>query len=53
LELLPVFFRVEAREPWANLTDHHPNAIAHAVAAEEITAFVNREFDAFSEVVAN
>jgi hypothetical protein len=45
LDLLPAFSRHNrAEDLWANPTDHHPNEIAHRIAAEEIAAFIVNEF---------
>jgi len=40
LDLLPAFSRHKAEDLWANPTDHHPNEIAHRIAADEIAAFI-------------
>ncbi len=40
LDLLPAFEGRDARELWVHPTDHHPNARAHAVAAEALRPFV-------------
>ena len=40
VDLLPAFSRHKAGELWANPTDHHPNDIAHEIAADEIAKFV-------------
>jgi hypothetical protein len=40
LDLLPAFSRYRAEDLWANPTDHHPNEIAHRIAADEIAAFI-------------
>jgi hypothetical protein len=43
LDLLPAFSRFEAQDLWANPTDHHPNEVAHRIAADEIAAFIASE----------
>jgi len=49
LDLLPAFSRHnKAEDLWANPTDHHPNEIAHRIAAEEIAAFTANELPDFS-----
>ncbi|MBN2544049.1 hypothetical protein JXI42_14410 [bacterium] len=40
LDLLPAFSKYKAEELWAHPTDHHPNEIAHQIAAEEIYDFL-------------
>jgi hypothetical protein len=40
VDLFPAFSRHKAEELWANPTDHHPNDIAHEIAADEIAEFV-------------
>ncbi|MBN1385154.1 MAG: SGNH/GDSL hydrolase family protein [Elusimicrobia bacterium] len=40
LDLLPSFSQYKAKELWANPTDHHPNEIAHNVAANELYKFL-------------
>jgi hypothetical protein len=41
LDLLPAYSRYEAGDLWANPTDHHPNELAHRIAAEEIAKFID------------
>lgn len=41
LDLLPAFSRYEDEDLWANPTDHHPNELAHRIAAEEIAEFID------------
>jgi len=48
LDLFPAFSRHTAEDLWANPTDHHPNETAHRIAADEITAFIEREAPGFS-----
>ena len=43
LDLLPVYSKYKAKDLWVHPTDHHPNEIAHRVAAEEIHAFLKRD----------
>jgi hypothetical protein len=43
LDLLPAFSRYRAEELWVHPVDHHPNEIAHRIAAEEIHAFLKRQ----------
>ncbi|SHJ81422.1 hypothetical protein SAMN02745216_02324 [Desulfatibacillum alkenivorans DSM 16219] len=43
LDLLPAFSQHKARDLWVNPTDHHPNELAHAIAAREIFRFLNQE----------
>lgn len=50
LDLLTAFSRHDARELWANPTDHHPNEIAHAIAADEIAAFIENELGPVSNL---
>jgi lysophospholipase L1-like esterase len=40
LDLFPAFSRHEAEDLWANPTDHHPNELAHRIAADEIAAWI-------------
>jgi hypothetical protein len=49
LDLFPAFSRHTAEDLWANPTDHHPNEVAHRIAAEEIAAFIDREVPGFSD----
>ena len=35
--------QIEAQDLWANPTDHHPNEVAHRIAADEIAAFIASE----------
>jgi hypothetical protein len=48
LDLLPAFSGHDAKDLWANPTDHHPNEIAHRIAAEEIAAFIEHNVPGFS-----
>jgi len=43
LDLLPAFSEYEDRELWVHPTDHHPNEVAHRIAAEEIYKFLKQE----------
>lgn len=43
LDLLPAFSKYKAKELWANYTDHHPNEIAHRIAADEIYRFIKNK----------
>jgi lysophospholipase L1-like esterase len=43
LDLLPAFSEHTAESLWVHPTDHHPNEIAHRIAAEEIYAFLKRQ----------
>ncbi|MFP4475981.1 MAG: SGNH/GDSL hydrolase family protein [Desulfatibacillaceae bacterium] len=43
LDLLPAYSRYEAEELWANPTDHHPNELAHEIAARELFAFLREQ----------
>ena len=47
LDLFHAFSTYSARELWANPTDHHPNDIAHRIAAREIADFIKRELPGF------
>ena len=49
LDLLPAFSRHKAEDLWANPTDHHPNEIAHGIAADEIAAFIEEKLPTFSD----
>jgi lysophospholipase L1-like esterase len=42
LDLFPAFSRRRAEDLWANPTDHHPNEVAHRIAAEEVAAWIER-----------
>jgi hypothetical protein len=42
LDLLPAFSKHKAPSLWVHPSDHHPNEIAHRIAAEEIHAFLKR-----------
>jgi hypothetical protein len=48
LDLFPAFSRKNAEDLWANPTDHHPNELAHRVAADEMYAFLGRMLPDFS-----
>ena len=48
LDLFPAFSRRKAEDLWSNPTDHHPNEIAHAIAADEIARFIDRSLPGFS-----
>jgi lysophospholipase L1-like esterase len=41
LDLLPAFSEHPAQELWVHPIDHHPNEIAHEIAAREIHAFLS------------
>ena len=43
LDLLPVFSEHEAEDLWVHAIDHHPNEIAHRIAADEVFRFLSRE----------
>jgi hypothetical protein len=45
---LHAFSGHEAEDLWANPTDHHPNEIAHRIAADEIAAFIEQRLPGFS-----
>jgi hypothetical protein len=47
LDLLPTFSRHRAEDLWANPTDHHPNEVAHRIAADEIAVFIENELPGF------
>ena len=47
LDVLPAFSRHKAEDLWANPTDHHPNEIAHGIAADEIAAFIDEKLPTF------
>jgi hypothetical protein len=49
LDLFPSFSRYKAEYLWANPTDHHPNEIAHRIAADEIYDFIEETLPGFSE----
>jgi len=40
LDLLPAFSKYRAEDLWPNPIDHHPNEIAHRMAAEELDNFL-------------
>ena len=42
LDLQPSFSKHKAEELWVHPTDHHPNEVAHEIAAIEIYAFLKR-----------
>ena len=44
LDLLETYKGQDERDLWVHPSDHHPNEIAHAQAADTIEAFVRREF---------
>lgn len=48
LDLLPAFSRHKSEELWANPTDHHPNELAHEIAAREIARFIEHELPGFT-----
>jgi len=48
IDLFPAFSRHKAEDLWANPTDHHPNDIAHEIAADEIAAFLENKLPSFS-----
>ena len=39
-DLLPAFRNKDARQLWVHPTDHHPNQVAHGIAAVSLEAFV-------------
>jgi len=43
LDLLPAYSQHEAEDLWVHPVDHHPNEIAHRIAADELFAFLNCE----------
>lgn len=43
LDLFDAFSDCYAEDLWANPTDHHPNEIAHRIAADEIASFLERQ----------
>jgi len=47
VDLLPAFSRHEAEDLWSNPTDHHPNDVAHEIAAEEIAVYVEEHVTGF------
>lgn len=42
LDLLPEFSKYKAEDLWVNPTDHHPNEIAHRIAAKKLYEILNR-----------
>ena len=40
LDLLPAYRCYRAEDLWVHPTDHHPNEIAHRIAAEELLRFL-------------
>ena len=48
LDLFPSFSRHRAEELWSNPTDHHPNELAHAIAANELAIFITTEVRDYS-----
>jgi lysophospholipase L1-like esterase len=40
LDLLPAYSKHRAEDLWVHPTDHHPNEVAHAVAADELYTFL-------------
>ena len=46
LDLFPAFSRHKANDLWANPTDHHPNEIAHRIAADEIATLKRMSYPA-------
>ncbi|MBU1134809.1 MAG: hypothetical protein KJ569_07860 [Candidatus Omnitrophica bacterium] len=42
LDLLSSFSQYKAKELWANPTDHHPNEIAHDIAADVLYKFLQQ-----------
>jgi hypothetical protein len=40
LDLLPAFSEREAKDLWVHPMDHHPNEVAHRIAAEQIRRFL-------------
>jgi hypothetical protein len=49
LDLFPEFSRHRAEDLWSNPTDHHPNEIAHAIAATEIARFIEHQLAGLSQ----
>jgi hypothetical protein len=43
LDLLPVFSKYKAEDLWAHPTDHHPNEIAHKLAAKALLRFLDEK----------
>ena len=43
LDLLPAYSKHRVEDLWAHRANHHPNEIAHAIAAEELYAFLRAE----------
>jgi len=43
VDLFHSFSEHEAEDLWANPTDHHPNEIAHRIAAEQVAAFIEND----------
>ncbi|MBN2121090.1 MAG: hypothetical protein JW734_08595 [Candidatus Omnitrophica bacterium] len=43
LDLFPAFSKYKESQLWANPTDHHPNEIAHRIAAEQLYRFLIEE----------
>jgi hypothetical protein len=48
LDLFPAFSHHKAEDLWANPTDHHPNELAHRIAADEMYAFLGKMLPDFS-----
>ena len=49
VDLLPAFSRHKAEDLWANPTDHHPNEVAHRIAADELAVFIENNLPHFSQ----
>jgi hypothetical protein len=43
LDLLPIFLGEDARALWVHVSDHHPNARAHRMAARAIASFLKEQ----------
>lgn len=45
LDLLPVFQPYQAEDLWVHPTDHHPNEVAHDIAAQALFDFIEKNID--------
>ncbi len=43
LDLLPVFQQYKAGDLWVHPTDHHPNEVAHGIAAQAMFEFIKKD----------
>ncbi len=43
VDLLPAYSRYDAESLWVHPTDHHPNEIAHRIAAQELHEFLKQQ----------